>query len=80
MEIEVDTKKCKKFILKLDAFYRKNKKKLAHPVRARHFLQDFNYFINMLEDTRKIKRWKWTSDFVKENIFCYKKEDKGLNS
>jgi len=73
---QIDTKKLKVWLLKLDSFYRRNRDKLAHPVRAKHFLYDFRYFTNIIEDTPRTRRFgKGTIEFIKKNVFTLKKEN-----
>ena len=58
----------------MDKFYRKNRKNLKNPIRAKHFLEDFAIVINLFEDTRKTEVFgRWSIKPLKE-IFELKKE------
>jgi len=65
-------------LLYLDKWTRRNKSKITHPIRAKHFLEDMSYVLHWLDDesiNAKVQQWRNQSVLrIVKKIYGIKKE------
>lgn len=70
----MEVKKLKGLLLAFDRYYRKERSKLKKPVRAKHFLEDLNIIINLIEDNEKTKRFGYWSHKSIKDLFALERQ------